>query len=82
MTVAKISLLFSFFDEDPVHICGEMRDQAKSCSYAHYLGLEFDSLRLVLQVNCFWTSIWLTLCFLLSVFQETNIDSICGKTVA
>ncbi|KAL3515269.1 hypothetical protein ACH5RR_022171 [Cinchona calisaya] len=50
VTVARISVLFSFFDEEPVHSCYGRENQAKAGSYVHYLDVKFRDLLLVLQV--------------------------------
>ncbi|XP_027161566.1 autophagy-related protein 2 [Coffea eugenioides] len=50
VTVARISILFSFFDKKPEYSCYERENQAKAAQYVHYLDMKFLDLLLVLQV--------------------------------
>lgn len=40
VTVARISLLFSFFDKEHVHSCCGRENQAKADPYIHYLDVK------------------------------------------
>lgn len=50
VTVARISILFSFLDKKPEYSCYGWENQAKAGQYVHYLDMKFLDLLLVLQV--------------------------------
>lgn len=50
-TVAKVSLLFSFIDEEERHCCTVDADKGNAGFYVHYISASFQDLLLVLQVK-------------------------------
>lgn len=50
-TVAKVSLLFSFIDEEERHRCTVDADKGNAGFYVHYISASFQDLLLVLQVQ-------------------------------
>ncbi|XP_060168251.1 autophagy-related protein 2 isoform X1 [Lycium barbarum] len=50
-TVAKVSLLFSFIDEEERHRCTVDADKGNAGFYVHYISATFQDLLLVLQVR-------------------------------
>lgn len=51
ITVAKVSLLFSFIDEEERHCCTVDSDKGNTSFYVHYISASFEDLLLVLQVR-------------------------------
>lgn len=50
VTVARVSILFSFFNEKPEYSCYGRENQAEAAQHVHYLDMKFLDLLLVLQV--------------------------------